>query len=81
MSDSENDDYGVYVSSYYEDAWAADAVQMAGAQMSTKIAPPFNGTQSWFAYEQAIDDWITMTTLDPEKHGPSLRIASQEKQC
>ena len=68
MSESEDD---ALLQEY--NSWATDAVQMANTQMSVKIAPPFNGTGSWFAYEQAIDDWISMTTLDPAKHGPNLK--------
>ena len=68
MTDSEDD---VLYQEY--DTWAVDAVQTATTQMSVKVAPPFDGTGSWFAYEQAIDDWITMTILDPSKHGPNLK--------
>ena len=42
-------------------------------QTSTKIPPAFNGTTSWFAYEEAIDDWVDIAELDPEKRGPALR--------
>ena len=68
MTDSEED-----VLFQEHDTWAVDAIQTATTQMSVKIAPPFNGAGSWFAYEQAIDDWVTMTTLDPAKHGPNLK--------
>ena len=68
MSESEDD---ALLQGY--ETWATDAVQMANSQMSVKIAPPFDGSGSWFAYEQAIDDWITMTTLDPAKHGLNLK--------
>ena len=33
----------------------------------------FNGTTSWFAYEEAIEDWCDITELDAEKRGPALR--------
>ena len=42
-------------------------------QMTTKIPPMFNGTTSWFAYEEAIADWCDITELEPEKRGPALR--------
>ena len=42
-------------------------------QVTTKIPPLFNGTTSWFAYEEAIDDWCDITELDAEKRGPALR--------
>ena len=42
-------------------------------QVTTKIPPLFNRTTSWFAYEEAIDDWCDITELDAEKRGPALR--------
>ena len=33
-------------------------------QVTTKIPPGCNGTTSWFAYEEAIDDWTDVTELD-----------------
>ena len=33
----------------------------------------FDGTQSWFAYEKAIDEWIDLTELSKDKQGPALR--------
>ena len=41
--------------------------------ITSKIPPLFNGTSSWFQYEELIDDWIDLTTLDEEKHGPALK--------
>ena len=40
-------------------------------QSTPKI--PLAGRSSWFAYEESIDDWLDITTLSPEKHGPSLK--------
>jgi len=42
-------------------------------QISTKVPPAFSGTTSWFAYEEAIDDWCDITELEREKRGPALR--------
>ena len=44
-----------------------------GLQLTPKIAPGFDGRISWFAYEEAIDDWLDITVLPDEKLGPSLR--------
>ena len=41
--------------------------------VSTKVPPSFDGRSSWFAYEEAIDDWCDVTELDAEKRGPALR--------
>ena len=42
-------------------------------QVTTKIPPGYNGTTSWFAYEEAIDDWTDVTELDAQKQGPALK--------
>ena len=36
-------------------------------------SPANDGRSSWFAYEDAIDDWVDITELEPEKQGPALR--------
>ena len=43
-------------------------------QVATKVPPADDGRSSWFVYEDAIDDWVYITELEPEKHGPALRI-------
>ena len=35
-------------------------------QMTTKVPPAYDGRSSWFAYEDAIDDWVDITELEPE---------------
>ena len=44
-------------------------------RLRPKVPPQFDGLSSWSDYEDLIDDWLGITTLDPEKHGPSLRNA------
>ena len=39
----------------------------------SKMPPSFYEKTSWFAYEDAIDDWCDITELDDEKRGPALR--------
>ena len=41
--------------------------------ITTKVPPMFDGRTSWFSDEEQVDDWIDLTTLDPEKHGPALK--------
>ena len=41
--------------------------------MTTKVPPSYDGRSSWFAYEDAIDDWCDITELDNDKKGPALR--------
>ena len=42
-------------------------------QMTTKVAPAYDGRTSFFAFEDAIDDWCDITELEPENRGPALR--------
>ena len=42
-------------------------------QVTTKVPPSYDGRGSWFAYEDAIDDWCDITELDADKRGPALR--------
>jgi hypothetical protein len=42
-------------------------------QVTTKIPPAYDGRASWFAYEEALEDWCDITELPPEKRGPALR--------
>ena len=42
-------------------------------QMTTKVAPAYDGRTSFFAFEDAIDDWCDITELEPEKRGPALQ--------
>ena len=42
-------------------------------QVTTKVPPSCDGRSSWFAYEDAIDDWCDITELDADKRGPALR--------
>ena len=44
-----------------------------GALMSPKIPPAFSGRESWFAYEELIDDWVDSCTLEPKLRGPALK--------
>ena len=54
-------------------AFAAEDTAGPGLQSTPKIPPSFDGRSSWFAYEEAVDDWVDITTLGAEKLGPSLR--------
>eukprot|EP00435_Cladocopium_sp_Y103_P016351 s3256_g4.t1 len=61
-----------------EDAYAIQpaAESRTGLRMTPKVPPQFDGQSSWFEYEDLIDDWLGITTLDPDKHGPSRKNAS-----
>ena len=55
------------------DAWAVDERQNQGIKFTPKVAPSFDGRISWFAFEEAIYDWLDITTLAPDKWAPSLK--------
>ena len=42
-------------------------------QMTTKVALAYDGRTSFFAFEDAIDDWCDITELEPENVGAALR--------
>ena len=42
-------------------------------QMTTKVVPAYDGMISFFAFEDAIDDWCDITELEAERRGPALR--------
>ena len=44
-----------------------------GIRMTPKVPPTFDGQSSWFEFEDLIDDWMGITTLTPERLGPSLK--------
>ena len=51
-------------------------------QMTTKVAPVYDGRTSFFAFEDAIDDWCDITEMEPEKRGPALRNRLEgERRC
>eukprot|EP00439_Symbiodinium_sp_Y106_P026337 s8992_g3.t1 len=49
------------------------AFQQVTTKVTTKVPPSYDGRGSWFAYEDAIDDWCDITELDADKLGPALR--------
>ena len=40
--------------------------------ITVKIAPLFDGSTSWFRYEELIDDWQDITQLEAGRRGPAL---------
>ena len=52
---------------------APQHTQIYMTHMTTKVAPAYDGRTSFFAFEDAIDNWCDITELEPEKRGPALR--------
>ena len=40
---------------------------------TSNIPPLFDGSTSWFKYEELIDDWLDLTVLEAGKRGPALK--------
>ena len=55
------------------DLWEADERSPQGLQFTQKVAPSFDGRISWFAFEEAIDDWLDIATLPAGKWAPRLK--------
>ena len=45
----------------------------ASSGITVKIPPLFDGSTSWFKYEELIHDWLDLTQLETEKRGPALK--------
>ena len=41
--------------------------------MTAKQPPLYDGKVSWFRYEELVDDWVTITTVEAPKRGPLLK--------
>ena len=48
-------------------------------QMTMKVAPAYDGRTSFFAFEDAVDDWCDITEPEPEKRGPALQTDWKER--
>ena len=46
---------------------------LMGFHFTPMVAPSFDGRSSWFAFEEAIYDWLDITTLAPDTWAPSLK--------
>ena len=51
----------------YESALSSGHTPSHGVPYTTKIPPQYNGTTSWFTYEENVRDWVAMTTAPREK--------------
>ena len=66
-----NDDYESYAMRQRQPHGGGQL--MMTTQVTTKVPPGSDGKTSWFAFEDAIDDWCDITELETEKWGPALR--------
>ena len=50
-----------------DEAWSSD-------KMTTKVPPAYDGLTSFFAYEEYVEEWLLITTIDDDKRAPLLRF-------
>ena len=50
-----------------DEAWSSD-------QMTAKVPPAYDGLSSFFAYEEHVEEWLLITTIEAEKQAPLLRF-------
>ena len=70
--DPQEDAYVAMTQPANADVFASDQLP-PGQPFTTKIPPGFNGLGSFFAFEELVYDWVDITQLPPEMHGPSLK--------
>ena len=83
----DDSDYGMFSKSYvhpipgatfyggkpsnHGDVFGAEL--LPGQRYNHNFAPAFDGTESFFAYEEMVEEWQLISKLTPEKRGPALR--------
>ena len=50
-----------------------EALARGALKFTSKLAPAFDGVSSWFQFEDLVEEWLDITTLDEEKRAPCLR--------
>ena len=50
-----------------DEAWSSD-------KMTAKVPPAYDGISSFFAYEEYVEEWLLITTIEAEKQAPLLRF-------
>ena len=57
-----------------ENALAArDDEALASLKMTPKIAPAFDGSTPFYMYEEIVEEWTSLTTLEPKLWATNLR--------
>ena len=58
---------------HIHDVWVIDETLPHGLQCAPKVAPSVDKHTSRFAFDEAIDEWLDITTVSAEKRAPSLK--------
>ena len=70
------DDDGDQVEPYYEILATGDSEAYRSLKMTVKVPPAFDGhvqTNGYFAYEDSVEEWESITTVEQKYRGPQLR--------
>ena len=70
-----DDDYDL-VEPYYEILATGDSEAYRSLKMTVKVPPAFDGhvqTNGYFAYEDSVEEWESITTVEQKYRGPQLR--------
>ena len=74
---SDDDDPSEYEDDEYpamENALAArDDEALSSLKMTPKIAPAFDGSMPFYMYEEIVEEWTSLTTLEPRLWATNLR--------
>ena len=74
-ADEDDDSYFDYEEEGFPSLATPNSGYGGTTRIIPKVPPTLDGTTSWLEYEDMIEDWLGITTLSPEKWGPSLKNA------
>ena len=51
------------------ESYVAESIDQytTGSRITTEIPPLFDGSTSWFKYDELVDDWLDLTVTEAEK--------------
>ena len=62
-----------FMEAYTSSAKPSYTEETLNLSMTAKQPPSYDGKVSWFRYEELVDDWVTITTVEAAKRGPLLK--------
>ena len=62
-----------FMEAYTSPAKPSYTEETLNLSMTAKQPPSYDGKVSWFRYEELVDDWVTITTVEATKRGPLLK--------
>ena len=62
-----------FMEAYTSSAKPSYTEETLNLSMTAKQPPSYDGKVGWFRYEELVDDWVTITTVEAAKRGPLLK--------